>query len=78
MKIDGAEIAKAFARRKENEKNYEPAGEDAINDQVMEGSHIQHMASFIECIHKGSPEEAHKYMQEYMKASPKKDEEKEV
>ncbi len=77
MKVDGREIAKAEARKKENMK-LEKEGEVTIREQEAEGDHIKAMASFIEAIHHKDPEMAHMHIMDYVKKAAQKDVKAEV
>lgn len=66
MKIDGAEIARAKMKKKEN-MEFEKEGHKSEREQEEEGGHIKAMASFIEAIHHKEPEKAHDHMMDYAK-----------
>jgi hypothetical protein len=77
MKIDGAEIARAEARKKKN-MDLEKEGHESNKEQEMEGSHIKAMASFIEAIHHKDPEAAHMHISEYARHMSQMDVKKEI
>ncbi len=77
MKISGAEIAKAEARKKKNAAPPKEGHESNAEQEEM-GSHIKAMASFIEAVHSKDPKSAHMHISEYAKHAVMKDQEKEV
>jgi hypothetical protein len=76
MKIDGALLAKANARKKMN-LQFKDEGRQVIQNTIDTGKQFESMMSFIQAVHEKNPIEAHKHMCEYQKqvlnTGPKKE-----
>lgn len=66
MKIDGALLAIANARKKSN-LQFENEGRKVIQDNIDVGKKFESMMSFIQAVHEKNPIEAHKHMCSYQK-----------
>jgi cystathionine beta-lyase family protein involved in aluminum resistance len=66
MKIDGALLAKANARKKMN-LEFKDEGRQVIQNTIDMGKKFESMMSFIQAVHEKNPVEAHKHMYAYQK-----------
>jgi hypothetical protein len=76
MKLDGKMLAQAMLRRKQNKDDLANSGEDAEAAQLEQGSHIQEMQYFAECLNSGKHADAHNHLKNIIKAIHKGDEDK--